>query len=115
MIFSRISSSNSFDTASLTASASESRTQNEIVYSLEDCVMRRIEAFALETALKIQLAVPVRPRIPVPPTEIIATFLRQEIPQIEDLRRLSNGPFPILVPRASGLWLFKLQASIPFA
>ena len=112
---SRISSSNSFATASRTVSTSLSRTQKEIVYSEEDWVIKRMEEPAEDTALKTRLAIPVRPRIAVPPTLTIETCFKEEIPQILNFFRLSKGPFPILVPRAEGLWLFKDQASIPFA
>ena len=114
IIPSRISSSRSELKTSFTRSASVSLTQNEIVYSEDDCVIRTTEIPAPETAAKMRLAIPECPRIPVPPTLTIATFLRQEMPHIEPFRFEAKGPLPILVPLAEGLWLFKLHASIPF-
>ena len=60
--------------------------------------------FDEENQKKIRAAIPLRPFIPEPLTEIIAQSLRQEIPQTGPFfAEFSNGPFPILVPRAEGL------------
>lgn len=90
--------------------------QNEIVYSDEDWVIRSIEMPARLTAWKMRLAKPVRPFMPLPDTEIRAVFLRQEMPRTgPTFFSDSNGPRPILVPLASGLWLLRLHASMFFA
>src|SRR5574344_89553 len=113
---SRISRPSSEESASCARSDSESRTQNEIVYSDEDCVMSRIEIDARETAANILLAIPVLPLMPVPLTLIMAVFFRHEMPHTSPtFFSLSNGPRPMRVPRASGLWLLRLHASIFFA
>ena len=91
-------------------------TQNEIVYSLEDCVMRSMEIPARETAAKILLAIPVFPFMPLPDTLMSDVFLRQLIPRTGPaFFSDSNGPRPILVPRAAGFCELRLHASIPFA
>ena len=116
IIFVEISSANSALRRSCTEFAYAFLTQNEIVYSEDDCVIRRIEIPALLTAENMRAAIPFRPFIPEPLTEIIAPSLRQLIPRTGPASfSLSKGPFPILVPRADGLCELRLHASIPFA
>ena len=49
-----------------------------------------------------------------PDTLTMAVFLRQEMPRTGPTAAADGkGPWAIRVPRAEGLWLFKLHASIP--
>ena len=119
--FSRISNSNSLDNTSCTAVAWAKRTQKLMVYSELDWVINKTEIPARETAAKIRAAIPLRPFIPEPDTLIIAVPFKQEIPRTEPLYLLKepvslcSPDFPIRVPFALGLWLFKLHASMPLA
>ena len=101
---SRISKANSDSRTSFTSTLWLWRTQNEIVYSEEDWVIKSMLIPARLTAAKIRLAMPVFPFIPPPLTETRAVFFRQEIPQTgPTFFSDSKGPRPILVPRAFGL------------
>ena len=113
---SRISKLNSPVRTSFTRTAWLCFTQNEIVYSEEDCVIRSMLIPARLTVENTRLAIPVLPFIPEPLTEIRAMFLRHEMPRTgPTFFSESKGPLPMRVPRAFGFWLLRLHASMPFA
>ena len=79
-------------------------------------MIRRTDIPALDTAAKMREATPLFPFMLLPETDTRAVFFKHEIPRTGPVFFSdSNGPFPILVPRALGFWLLRLHASIPFA
>ena len=109
----RISYSNSVFKDFSTAALYSCLTQKLIVYSELDCVMSSMEMPVRATAANMRAAIPCLSFIPEPDTLIIAVFLRQLMPRTAPADE--KGPTPIRVPRADGLWLFKLHASMPRA
>ena len=111
---SRSSSSNSAERMSITRWAWDWRTQKVMVYSELDWVISRMDTPPRLTAAKMRAAIPLLPFMLEPETLTMAVFLRQEMPRTGPTSLVAlKGPWAIRVPRAEGLWLLRLQASIP--
>ena len=109
----RISYSNSAFKDFSTEAAYSCLTQKLTVYSELDWVISSIEMPVRATAANMRAAIPCLSFMPEPDTLIKAVFLRQLMPRTVPPGARESAP--IRVPRADGLWLFKLHASMPRA